>query len=422
MLPPFQEHDQHRQAHDHQVYLRDQHRAHHFCGAEQDMPEAEHKRNHSHRHHWSEDHFVKGDYLMESGDADTLCVRESIAIHHHTVSNRESRTEHQKVKSCSSSSSHHPSISELLQPITWLDESRCCSESESTLKQYPSQQSTGHISEPSQPSVVGPLIQRVSTQQTHRLHTARSGDKEVRRVGAIRMLTTVQVKQQLAMRAGFPSRASLVSTEPPRSVLQAIVKTEVDAREAEHGPDAVTTDDEMERLRELGLGRQRRAPRRHARRPERRTKSTQWCSSSSSEDDEGCYFDPSLLQGNDVYKVERILDVREDSQAGREFLIKWRGWSTKWNNWEPEAHILDRRMIHRFYKRTRYTAEHSITIQDQSSLDQPPQMQPAPTRQRSTRSGARVAAEKARRAANDDAEGSDGQSESGEHDGLQAIN
>ena len=32
----------------------------------------------------------------------------------------------------------------------------------------------------------------------------------------------------------------------------------------------------------------------------------------------------------------------------REFLIKWKGWGPKWNNWEPEEHILDRRMITKF--------------------------------------------------------------------------
>ena len=255
------------------------------------------------------------------------------------------------------------------------------------------------------------------------LHTMRSEGKEVRRVGAIRMLTTAQVKQQLAMRAAGPASAQPGSTESARPVLQAVVKAEVEAREAAHGADAVTTDGEMERLRELGLGPKRRPPRRQSRQAGRRTKSIQWCSSSSEDDEWVCTFEPSLLQGNDVYEVERILDVREDPKAGREFLIKWRGWPTKWNNWEPEAHILDRRMIQRFFhKRTRYTAEQgSGNRKDQSRLVQPSQMQPRPARQRSSRSGVHEAAEKARRAANADAESS-GESESGEHGGMHAIN
>ena len=45
----------------------------------------------------------------------------------------------------------------------------------------------------------------------------------------------------------------------------------------------------------------------------------------------------------DIYEVEAVLDVRQTDDNKREFLIKWRGWGPKWNNWEPEEHILDRR-------------------------------------------------------------------------------
>jgi hypothetical protein len=131
-----------------------------------------------------------------------------------------------------------------------------------------------------------------------------------------------------------------------------------------------------------------------------------------------------VLKENDVYEVERILDVREDPVSGREFLIKWRGWAKKWNNWEPESHILDRRMINRFFhKRNRYTAgQDSVGTQDQHPLDQPPVTQQPPTRRRrSIRSVAHEAAKKARRAANADDESS-GESEDGDHDGVHAIN
>ena len=53
----------------------------------------------------------------------------------------------------------------------------------------------------------------------------------------------------------------------------------------------------------------------------------------------------------DIYEVEALLDVRETDDKKREFLIKWRGWGPKWNNWEPEDHILDRRMLRKFNKK-----------------------------------------------------------------------
>ena len=53
----------------------------------------------------------------------------------------------------------------------------------------------------------------------------------------------------------------------------------------------------------------------------------------------------------DIYEVEAVLDVRQTDDNKREFLIKWRGWGPKWNNWEPEEHILDRRMLRKFNKK-----------------------------------------------------------------------
>ena len=50
----------------------------------------------------------------------------------------------------------------------------------------------------------------------------------------------------------------------------------------------------------------------------------------------------------DVYEVEKVLDVRATHDGGREFLIKWKGWGARWNNWEPEVNILDRRMLRKF--------------------------------------------------------------------------
>lgn len=54
----------------------------------------------------------------------------------------------------------------------------------------------------------------------------------------------------------------------------------------------------------------------------------------------------------DIYEVEAVLDMRVADDNKREFLIKWRGWGAKWNNWEPEEHILDQRLLRKFNKRS----------------------------------------------------------------------
>ncbi|KAM9716146.1 uncharacterized protein ACNS7B_022240 [Menidia menidia] len=51
-----------------------------------------------------------------------------------------------------------------------------------------------------------------------------------------------------------------------------------------------------------------------------------------------------------VFDAECILSKR--SRKGKcEFLVKWRGWSSKHNSWEPEENILDPRLLAAFHKR-----------------------------------------------------------------------
>ena len=42
---------------------------------------------------------------------------------------------------------------------------------------------------------------------------------------------------------------------------------------------------------------------------------------------------------SDEYVVEKILD-RRGAESNREYLIKWKGWSSKFNGWEPQAHLM----------------------------------------------------------------------------------
>lgn len=51
--------------------------------------------------------------------------------------------------------------------------------------------------------------------------------------------------------------------------------------------------------------------------------------------------------GERVFAAECILKKRK--RKGRvEYLVKWKGWSTKYNTWEPEENILDHRLLEAF--------------------------------------------------------------------------
>ena len=65
----------------------------------------------------------------------------------------------------------------------------------------------------------------------------------------------------------------------------------------------------------------------------------------------------------DIYEVETVLAMRQTEIGKREFLIKWKGWGPTWNNWEPEEHIMDRRMLRKFNNK-RPAAESASSIMD----------------------------------------------------------
>ncbi|OXA50942.1 uncharacterized protein LOC110853089 [Folsomia candida] len=49
----------------------------------------------------------------------------------------------------------------------------------------------------------------------------------------------------------------------------------------------------------------------------------------------------------DKYEVEAVLDRRLRSN-GHEYLVKWIGWSSEFNSWEPESNFVTKTMIHRY--------------------------------------------------------------------------
>ena len=52
--------------------------------------------------------------------------------------------------------------------------------------------------------------------------------------------------------------------------------------------------------------------------------------------------------GDQVFAAEAL--TRKRIKGGRtEYLVKWKGWSTKHNSWEPEENILDPRYISYLY-------------------------------------------------------------------------
>lgn len=60
-------------------------------------------------------------------------------------------------------------------------------------------------------------------------------------------------------------------------------------------------------------------------------------------EDSGCVAndDTEVSEGGDdkEYEVEKIVDVRYYEDGDREFLIKWKGFSSKENTWEPEENL-----------------------------------------------------------------------------------
>merc|ERR1711997_1391263 len=61
------------------------------------------------------------------------------------------------------------------------------------------------------------------------------------------------------------------------------------------------------------------------------------------------------LGDDQVFAAEAITKKR--LRKGRtEYLVKWKGWSPKYNTWEPEENILDVRLIDQFVKKAEWTA------------------------------------------------------------------
>ena len=61
--------------------------------------------------------------------------------------------------------------------------------------------------------------------------------------------------------------------------------------------------------------------------------------------------------------------------GGREYHIKWRGWGSRWNTWEPERHIIDQVILTEWEetkaRRTASAARSSASAPHPDERDQP---------------------------------------------------
>ena len=50
---------------------------------------------------------------------------------------------------------------------------------------------------------------------------------------------------------------------------------------------------------------------------------------------------PDLVQGNEEFEIEAILTHRTYKNHEIRYLIKWKGYDTSENTWEPESNLLN---------------------------------------------------------------------------------
>lgn len=59
-------------------------------------------------------------------------------------------------------------------------------------------------------------------------------------------------------------------------------------------------------------------------------------------------WDKESADENAEYEVERIMEVHHKKNGSREFLIHWKGWSSRFDSWEPESNLNCPELIKKF--------------------------------------------------------------------------
>ncbi|CAB3251658.1 unnamed protein product [Arctia plantaginis] len=62
-------------------------------------------------------------------------------------------------------------------------------------------------------------------------------------------------------------------------------------------------------------------------------------------------WDDKNADENAEYEVDRILEVRIKKNGKREFFIHWKGWSSKFDSWEPESNLNCQDLIKKFMEK-----------------------------------------------------------------------
>jgi hypothetical protein len=61
---------------------------------------------------------------------------------------------------------------------------------------------------------------------------------------------------------------------------------------------------------------------------------------------------PDLMKGEDEYEVEKIIDVKHKGRGCKlHYLVKWKGYPTSDNSWEPRENIHAEALIKEFHER-----------------------------------------------------------------------
>jgi hypothetical protein len=243
----------------------------------------------------------------------------------------------------------------------------------------------------------------------------RAEGKEVRHVGAVGLLTAKQVQVQLALRHFLDGLA--VKRSGKDDVLRPLLKEQLAAEAAAAGGEGqLTAEAEIARLKALGFGRKVRAaapqqPRQangHSRKRRAPAKgdsgesdgsdSSDSDDGSDSDDDDEIDIEELLEKDEDVYEVEKLLDVREVPGGAREFRVKWKGYSAKEATWEVEENILEKSMIKALLARKGKAAPKGTAAaasDKQPTAAAPPPPRPEPTRAQPSRTAAAAATKRA---------------------------
>nr|2DNT_A Chain A, Chromodomain protein, Y chromosome-like, isoform b [Homo sapiens] len=60
----------------------------------------------------------------------------------------------------------------------------------------------------------------------------------------------------------------------------------------------------------------------------------------------------SGMASEELYEVERIVDKRKNKKGKTEYLVRWKGYDSEDDTWEPEQHLVNcEEYIHDFNRR-----------------------------------------------------------------------